>query len=121
MEKEGVKSVVPLDALFMVDKLPFKMTIATMLKAAYWAQNQCSYQLAEEIIADVLKIFINDDTIRAIANYVGGIVFRADCSKANEAYSLFSSGKLPYAQDKSGILYIELNLAREQIRNSVFQ
>jgi hypothetical protein len=67
-----------------------------MLKAAYWAQNQCSYQLAEEIIADVLKIFINDDTIRAIANYVGGIVFSKDCREAEDAYNLFSSGRLPH-------------------------
>jgi len=117
METEGIKSVVPLDALFMVDKLPFKMTIATMLKTAYWAQNQDSYQLAEEVIADILKIFINDDTIRAIVNYVGGIVFQADCRKADDAYNLFSSGKLPYGQDKNGILYIETDGAQLNTRH----
>jgi len=117
MEMEGVKSVVPLDALFMVDKLPFKMTVATVLKAAYWAQNQCSYQMAEEIISDILKIFINDDTIRAIANYVGGIVFHEDCRKADEAYDLFLAGKLPYAQDKKGILYIETDGAQVNTRH----
>ena len=117
MEAEGKKSIVPLDALFMVDRLPFKMTIATVLKAAYWAQNQCSYQKAEEIIADVLNIFINDDTIRDITNYVGGIVFREDCRRADEAYSLFCNGKFSYNQDKNGVLYIETDGAALNTRH----
>jgi len=114
---EGVKSIAPLDSLFLLDKLPFKMTLATMLKAAYWAQNQCSYQMAEEIIADILKIFINDDTIRAITNYVGSIVFREDCRKADEAYNSFLEGKLPYPQDKKGVLYIETDGAAINTRH----
>ena len=126
METEGVKSIVPLDALFMVDKLPFKMTVATMLKAAYWAQNQGSYQMAEDVIADVLKISINDDTIRAIVNYVGGIVFQDDCRRADESYSLFTAGKLPYPKDKSGTLYIQtdgaaLNTRHKNADNSTWR
>jgi hypothetical protein len=117
MDTEGIKSIAPLDALFMMDKLPFKMTVATMLKAAYWAQNQCSYQMAEEIIADILKIYINDDTIRAITNYVGGIVFHNDCKKADEAYALLLSGKLPYPQEKPGTLYIETDGAALNTRH----
>ena len=96
-----------MDSLFRIDKLPFKMTLATMLKTAYWAQNQCSYQKAEEIIADVLKLTINDDTVRSVANYVGDIVFREDCKKADKAYDDFLRGKLPYTRDKNGVLYIE--------------
>ena len=116
-ETEGVKSIAPLDAFFKVDKLPFKMTIATMLKAAYWAQNQCSYQRAEEVIGDVLKIRINDDTVRAITNYVGGIVFERDCINADKAYELFTKGHLPYPQDKSGILYIQTDGASINTRH----
>ena len=104
---EGIKSVAPMDTLFKADKLPFKMTLATMLKAAYWAQNQCSYQNAEEIMNSINGIFINDDTIRSITNYVGEIVFREDCQKAEKAYELFLRGELPYPQDKNGTLYIE--------------
>jgi hypothetical protein len=107
LEIEGVKRIVPLDILIKADKLPFKMTLATMLKAAYWAQNQYSYQKAEELIKDIHGIYINDDTVRAVANYVGNFVFREDCRKADEAYAKFTSGKLPYAADKRGILYIE--------------
>ena len=117
METEGIKSIAPLDALFMVDKLPFKMTLATMLKAAYWAQNQCSYQMAEEVIGDVLKIRINDDTVRAITNYGGGIVFERDCINAGKAYELFAEGHLPYPQDKPGVLYIQTDGASINTRH----
>jgi len=104
---EGVNSIAPLDALFRVDKIPFKMTVATMLRTAYWAQNQCSYQKAEEILKDVYGIFINDDTVRLVTNYVGEIVYKEDCRKAEEIYNAFSFGKLPFPQDKNGVLYIE--------------
>ncbi|MCL2087844.1 MAG: hypothetical protein FWH05_09680 [Oscillospiraceae bacterium] len=117
METEGIKSVAPLDTLFKADKLPFKMTLATMLKAAYWAQNQCSYQNAEEIMNSIHGIFINDDTIRSIANYVGEIVFREDCRKADKAYELLLSGKLPYPQDINGTLYIETDGAALNTRH----
>ena len=107
MGMEGIKSIAPLDTLFRMDKLPFKMTLATMLRATYWAQNQCSYQKAEEIMKNVYGIFINDDTIRQITNYIGEIVFTEDCRKADELYTLYNQGKMPYPQDKTGILYIE--------------
>jgi hypothetical protein len=106
-ETEGIKSIAPLDCLFKLDKLPFKMTLATMLKAAYWAQNQCSYQKAEEIIYDTYGIFINDDTIRHTTNFVGQIVFDEDCRKADEVFDLLNQGKLEYPQNKTGTLYIE--------------
>jgi hypothetical protein len=83
------------------------MTLATMLRATYWAQNQCSYQKAEEIMRNVYGIFINDDTIRKITNYIGEIVFTEDCRKADELCTLYNQGKMPYPQDKTGILYIE--------------
>jgi len=117
LEIEGVERVVPLDELLKVDMLPFKMTLATMLKAAYWAQNQCSYQKAEEIIKEIHGIFINDDTVRAVTNYVGKIVFQADCKKAEDAYNQFLIGALPYAQDKRGTLYIETDGAALNTRH----
>ena len=116
-ETEGTKRIVPLDILLKADKLPFKMTLATMLKAAYWAQNQSSYQKAEDVIKDIHGIFINDDTIRAATNYIGNVVFQADCKRAEEAYSRFLSGSLPYAQNKRGILYIETDGAALNTRH----
>ena len=37
-----------------IDKLPFKMTAAAMLECAYWAQDQVSFQRAEEKIKRTL-------------------------------------------------------------------
>jgi hypothetical protein len=116
-ESEGVGRIVPLDELLRVNILPFKMTVETMLRVAYWAQNQGSYQKAEEIIKDIHGIIINDDTVRAVTNYVGNIVFQKDCKRAETAYEQFLNGKLPYAQDKRGILYIETDGAALNTRH----
>jgi hypothetical protein len=96
-----------MDSYLGLAGLPFKITPAAMLKIAYWAQNQSSYQRAEEAISDALRIRINDDTIRQVTNYVGGIVFQNDCAKANEAFLALSNGKLEYTQTTSGVVYIQ--------------
>jgi hypothetical protein len=104
---DGIKAIAPLDYYLKIAKLPFKMTIPAMLKVAYWAQNQCSYQRAEDAIKLTLGVFINDDTVRQIANYVGGMVFKEDCRKADECLAKFLSGQMLYLRDKKGTLYIE--------------
>ena len=67
LKTEGVKSIAPLDCFLGIDKLPFKMTAAAMLECAYWAQDQVSFQRAEEKIKRTLHISIDDDTIRKAA------------------------------------------------------
>ena len=64
LENMHAKSVFPLDDALGISRLPFKMTPALMLRCAYWAQNQCSYQAAEDVIRDTYGMKINDDTIR---------------------------------------------------------
>ena len=103
----GVKSVIPMDSYLGLAGLPFKITPAAMLKIAYWAQNQSSYQRAEDAISEALHININDDTIRQVTNFVGGMVFQNDCKKANEAFLAISSGKLKHGVTKNGIVYIQ--------------
>ena len=94
MASDGVKSVAPLDYFLGISGLPFKMTIEMMLRLAYWAQNQCSYHTAEKTVSDIDGIFVNDDTIRLVANHIGGIVFSEDSRQAEDAYTLINSGKL---------------------------
>jgi hypothetical protein len=133
-ETEKIKAVAPLDCYLGIAGLPFKMTIGTMLRAAYWAQSQCSYQRAEIAFEQATGVFINDDTIRLATNYIGGLVFREDCRRAEESAEKLMSGKLPYTLARKGVLYIEtdgaalntrhkdndgLHMAREQIRNCV--
>lgn len=96
-----------MDSYLGLSGLPFKITPAAMLKIAYWAQNQSSYQRAEDAISEALRISINDDTIRQVTNFVGGLVFKNDCAKAEEAFSALSNGKLKYEQTASGVVYIQ--------------
>jgi hypothetical protein len=103
----GVKSVAPLDSCLGLAGLPFKITPAAMLRIAYWAQNQSSYQRAEDAISEITRIKVNDDTVRLVANFVGGVAFDSDCGKAEEAFAALDGGKLYFPKDRSGVLYIQ--------------
>ena len=103
----GLKSVAPLDSYLGLAGLPFKITPAAMLKIAYWAQNQSSYQRAEDAVSEVMHIDMNDDTIRLVANHVGGIVFSNDCKKADESFAAFKNGKLDFPNKIDGVVYIQ--------------
>ena len=113
----GISSVVPMDSYLGLSELPFKITPTAMLKIAYWAQNQSSYQRAEDAIAEALQIRINDDTIRQVTNFVGGIVFKNDCAKADEAYLSLTRGKLRYTQTTNGVVYIQTDGAALNTRS----
>lgn len=113
----GIKSVTPLDSYLGLSGLPFKITPAAMLKIAYWAQNQSSYQRAEDAIYEALGVAVNDDTVRQVTNYVGGMVFRNDCIKADEAFHALTSGKLEHVQNIKGVIYIQTDGAALNTRS----
>ena len=52
-----------------------------MLECAYWAQDQVSFQRAEEKIKRTLHISIDDDTIRKAAGYIGKRFSRRTAAK----------------------------------------
>ena len=83
------KKVIPMDDALGISNLPFKMTPALMLRCAYWAQNQCSYQAAEDVMRNTYKLDINDDTIRMVTNYIGKAVYEEDCRQAEAAFEKF--------------------------------
>jgi hypothetical protein len=94
------------------------MTPEVMLNVAYWAQNQGSYQEAEDAMLRAYKMKINDDTIRHVANYIGDIIFKEDCRKAQAAFDELNSGKLRFPNKKrKGILYIETDGANVNTRS----
>ena len=113
----GMKSVSPLDSYLGLSGSPFKITPAAMLKIAYWAQNQGSYQRAEDAISEALKIRLNDDTIRQVTNYVGGTVFKNDCIKANEAFHTLETGKMKHLESIKGVIYIQTDGAALNTRH----
>ena len=117
MALSGLKSVVPLDCHLGLAGLPFKITPCAMLRIAYWAQNQLSYQRAEEAIYEVMKIKVNDDTVRAVTDFVGGVIFGRDCRKADEAMQMLDSGGIRFQKDRDGTLYIQTDGAALNTRS----
>ena len=107
MKLNGMKSVAPLDSYLGLAGLPFKMTPSAMLKIAFWAQNQGSYQRAEDAIAEAMHINVNDDTVRLVTNFVGEIIFKKDCDRANKAMEMLESGNLRFPKDRDGVVYIQ--------------
>lgn len=116
-EKDGVKSIAPLDCALGLSRLPFKMTVDLMLRCAYWAQNQGSYQEAEEALFEASHISVNDDTIRLVTNFIGREVFREDCARVDSVFELYNSGKLVFPASRKGILYIEADGAALNTRH----
>ncbi len=78
-----------------------------MLRSAYWSQNQCSYQAAEDVMWDTYNVKINDDTLRHETNHIVRIVFEEDCRRTDELFRKLDSGHLDFRYHKKGILYIE--------------
>lgn len=115
-ESENIKSVAPVDRCLGIDRLPFKMSVPMMLRTAFWAQNQVSYQRAEDILQDECGVFVNDDTVRLVTNHIGGLVFADDVKKARACHDAFLSGKLPYTCDRNGELYIQTDGAAVNTR-----
>ena len=116
LELNGLKSVHPLDSYLGIAGLPFKITPYCMLRIAYWAQNQLSYQRAEEAINEILSLDVDRVTIRNVVNYVGGFVFENDCRNAQKALELLDSGRMEQPHDKKGTLYIETDGAAVNTR-----
>jgi hypothetical protein len=117
MELSCLKSVIPLDCYLGLAGLPFKITPCAMLRIAYWAQNQLSYQRAEEAIYEIMKINVNDDTVRAVTDFVGGVIFGRDCRKADEVMQTLDSGGLSFPKDRDGVLYIQTDGAALNTRS----
>lgn len=116
-ELNGTNSVFPLDCYLGIAGLPFKITPSAMLKITYWAQNQLSFQRAEDAICEIMHIRVNDDTIRSVTNFVGNAIFENDCRKAEEAFALLNSGKLHFPKDCKGVLYIQTDGAALNTRS----
>ena len=107
MAAEKCKSIAPLDEYLGVANLPFKMTRLAMLEVAFWGQNQCSYQRAEEILYKKRGMKVNDDTIRLVTDYIGKLIFAEDCHKAEIAFTKLDKSELTFTNDKPGVLYIQ--------------
>jgi hypothetical protein len=97
-----------MDDCLGIGRLPFKMSAELMLEVAFWAQNQCSFQRAEEAIMRVRGLKVNDDTVRKVTDAVGNRVFLADVARAADAMARLDAGGLRFPERrKAGTLYLE--------------
>jgi hypothetical protein len=106
----GAKILFPLDEVLGIDRLPFKISIEAMLEIAYWVQLIPSYQASSKIIQRNTMVEIKEDTIRAVANHVGSLVFEADKAKAEKTWAELMSGKIKFPKKKvDHVLYLEVD------------
>ena len=104
-ELYDVRCIAPLDIVLKIDDLPFKMTREMMCEVAFWGQNQSSFKSASSIIRKVHGTSISPETVRAITDYVGKIIFEMDTREAEEAYAGIQH--ISYSRNKHGVFYIQ--------------
>lgn len=119
MEKYGVKSIAPLDEALDIEGLPFKVTRGMMLEIARRAISSRSYEDARMSFLKGDGIDISSDQIKKVTDYVGDLVFRDDCMRAEEAKELYA-GKLQDRRRRrrreNDILYVETDGAMVNTR-----
>jgi len=94
----------PDDAAYGIEGLVHRLTRAVKLEAAYFAQNQMSFERAQEVIKRVYAIEINRETIREIAEDAGTKVFMNDSSQAEGL--LLNIQHIEAAKKVTGTVYI---------------
>jgi hypothetical protein len=101
-------NIFPFDEVTGLSKLPFKLSIEAMLEIAYRVQGSTSYEAAARILARDTGIKLDPDTVREVANHIGGLVFKNDTIEAKNIAILLNSGELQFPEKKiSGVFYIE--------------
>lgn len=104
----GKKYVFPLDEVLGINQLPFKISVSAMLEIAHWVQEIPSYQGATRSIRRNTLVDVKEDTIRAVANHIGSLVFETQKAKAEETWAILKAGKLQFPNRKlDHDLYIE--------------
>ena len=126
MNNYGLKTVVPLDIALGIDKLPFKVTPQMMLDITRRAINAPSYEELQKTYFLDWDIRISDDQIRLITNYIGRIVYEADCVQRDNAIKHLKEKAENVSSPKiEDILYIEMDGAmfntRKQENNSTWR
>ena len=109
LKEEGTKSIVPIDELLRIDRLPFKVTISMMMEIAEEAVIMNSYEAVEKRYREKKGIDISDDLVREIVDFVGERVVEDNRKKADSArlrQKSNSEEKCTKSTEK-GILFME--------------
>ncbi len=105
-EIEDTTAIYPLDIALGIVRLPFRMTPDLMLKIACIAIQVPSYERTEEIVGELGMFEIGDDMIRAVTNYIGGLVHQYDALNAAATKDLYEKSSLDLPHNIDGIGYM---------------
>jgi hypothetical protein len=110
--------IIPFDEYIEIAKLPYKVTKQMMLKIAYYAQNQASFEAASKLFKEEFRIEISGKQIERISEYVGKKVFEKDTKEAKEIFdNMHKSIPQIKEEDKKDItLYIMMDGAAVNTR-----
>jgi hypothetical protein len=110
LELTGKKMVFPLDETLGIDRLPFKISVEGMLEIAHWIQEIPSYKAATRAINRNTAIQVKEDTVRAVANHVGSLVFEAEKARSDKIWGESQSGRMSFpAKKKDYDFYLEVD------------
>ena len=106
MELHGY--IFPLDIGLGLSRLPHRMSIDTMLAVASVAARSISFEESEQYLRQETPIRSNDDTIRAVTNELGALVYANDIMMADEIKEKFFAGQIVFPiKKKPHTLYLE--------------
>jgi len=76
--KTDGEMIIPFDEYVEISGLPYKITKQMMLKIAYYAQNQASFEATSKLFREEFGIDISGKQIEKVAEYVGKKTFEKD-------------------------------------------
>jgi len=87
----------PLDARLGIDEMKHGLTDEMRVEAAFYGQNQSSFDAAQKMVKKIYGMGISGETIRQITEEIGRAVFEVDAEKARE--TLENMDKINMADD----------------------
>jgi hypothetical protein len=111
--------IFPLDIGLGLSKLPHRMTIDTMLAIANLSATSISFEDTEQFLKEKTSIITNDDTIRAVTNELGSLIYANDVKEADEITEKFFAHKFLFpAVKRPHTLYLECDGAMVATRKN---
>ena len=87
-ETEAIRGVFPKDCALGIDKVPFKVTYRMMAAIAREGVRAKSYAEAANNITEKYHVKISTKQVENITNYVGAVVWKDQCNKAEASKKL---------------------------------
>ena len=82
------------------------MTREVAQEVAYYGQNQSSFTDASDMLYRALKMEINKETVRAVTEMIGRLVYETETKKAEYVLNNMHKIKVAPEHERKGILYI---------------